>query len=308
MLTSEPASRRKPRLPSFQARTSSIRSPEPLVGDVVAEAVAGRVVGDRQVGVAALARRRRHLLERVAAVGEGRVAVQVAADVVDRDQLRQLALRAPRAARPVPRAAPARCRRSRGARRPPPRSRRGVTSPDSISVIPCSETERPRATASSRSATLCACEPVKCWSRLPKASGATIRRSTEMPLWVCARTPLRPADAGGGDQRVRGEVLGELAGLGRGRDQVDVLAGLGPAPDRARRPRRGRPPGARAAPSASSSATGSTLESSSRPTPSLGIVEPLERREHVLLDLRPEALHARGSAVPRRPPSGPPAS
>ena len=65
--------------------------PEPLGGDVVAEAVAGRVVGDRHVGVAALAAGLGHLLERVATVGEGRVGVQVAADVVELDQVRQLA-------------------------------------------------------------------------------------------------------------------------------------------------------------------------------------------------------------------------
>ena len=60
-------------------------------GDVVAEPVARRVVGHRQVGVAALARRLGHLLERVAPVRERRVAVQVAAQVADLDQLRQLA-------------------------------------------------------------------------------------------------------------------------------------------------------------------------------------------------------------------------
>ena len=63
---------------------SSIRSQQRVAADVVAEAVAGRVVGDREVGVAALARRLGHLLERVAAVGEGRVAVEVAADVGER--------------------------------------------------------------------------------------------------------------------------------------------------------------------------------------------------------------------------------
>ena len=78
-------------MPLFQARDLLDPLPEPLGGDVVAEAVAGRVVGDRHVGVAALAARLGHLLERVAAVGEGRVGVQVAADVLEVDQLGQLA-------------------------------------------------------------------------------------------------------------------------------------------------------------------------------------------------------------------------
>src|ERR687897_285831 len=65
-----------------------------------------------------------------------------------------------------------------------------MTSPLSVSVTPCSETERPRPTASSRSCTLWALEPVKCCSRLPKFAGGTIRRSTETPLWVWARTPF----------------------------------------------------------------------------------------------------------------------
>ena len=57
--------------------------------DVVAEPVAGRVVGDRQVLVSALARGQRHLLDRVVTVGGHRVAVQVAADVLQLDQPRQ---------------------------------------------------------------------------------------------------------------------------------------------------------------------------------------------------------------------------
>ena len=53
-----------------------------LVGlHVVAKAVRGRVVRDRHVLVALLDRRLRHLLERVAAVGGGGVAVQVALQV-----------------------------------------------------------------------------------------------------------------------------------------------------------------------------------------------------------------------------------
>ena len=49
------------------------------------------------------------------------------------------------------------------------------------SWTPYSETESPRLTAASRSATLWSFEPVKCWSRLPYASGGTTRRSKRRP-------------------------------------------------------------------------------------------------------------------------------
>ena len=150
MLTSEPASRRKPRLPLVPGADLLDPLPEPLGGDVVAEAVAGGVVGDRQVGVAALAAGLGHLLERVAAVGERGVGVQVAADVVERDQLRQLAL----ARRLQLAAALAQLRLDVGVAEALvdlSSVSQSSTSPLSTSVIPCSETERPRATASSRS-------------------------------------------------------------------------------------------------------------------------------------------------------------
>ena len=62
---------------------------QPLGREVVAEAEARRVVGDRQVLVARVAGRDRHLLDRGGAVGRGRVAVQVAAQIGDLDQLGQ---------------------------------------------------------------------------------------------------------------------------------------------------------------------------------------------------------------------------
>ena len=155
-----------------------------LVGrDVVAEAVRRRVVGDRDVLIAAVARRERHLLDRGVPVGRGRVHVQVAADVVERDQPRRL--ESPARARRGPRAARARGRRGRGARRPPPRSRSAASRRSRRRGSRTRETCSPRRTAASRSATLCACEPVKCCSRLPKFSGSTTRRSTGMP--VCVR-------------------------------------------------------------------------------------------------------------------------
>ena len=48
-------------------------------------------------------------------------------------------------------------------------------------MIPYSETDSPRRTAASRSATLWSFEPVKCWSRFPYDSGGTTRRSKRRP-------------------------------------------------------------------------------------------------------------------------------
>ena len=58
------------------------------------------------------------------------------------------------------------------------------TSPVSVFWIPYSEIESLRRTASSRSATLCCFEPVKCWSRLPYDSGGTTRRSKRRPSFA----------------------------------------------------------------------------------------------------------------------------
>ena len=64
--------------------------------------------------------------------------------------------------------------------------------------MPYSETCRPLRTAASRMAMLCCLEPVKCWSRFPNWSGATIFRSTGRPVWVRPRVPAsvaRPVDS-----------------------------------------------------------------------------------------------------------------
>ena len=76
-----------------------------------------RVVADREVVVAALARGAAHLEHARAAVGPGRVAVQVAADVAELDERGRLA------AERLPRAAPAGTTGGRARRRPPPRRR-----------------------------------------------------------------------------------------------------------------------------------------------------------------------------------------
>ena len=191
-------------------------------------------------------------------------------DVAELDQRRQLALRAPPSARRGPRAAPARCRRSRGARRPRPRSRRGSTSPVSVSVMPCSETERPRSTASSRS-----CDVVGL------GAGEVLQQVAEGGRRDDPQVD-RDAVVGLGADAVWGPVC-------RRRRSAAWAARCSARPSAPRRwrsgrcPCRSRPsggpsrrprPGARAGCSrsaaASSSAIGRTFESSSRPGPSPG--------------------------------------
>ena len=84
MFASVPASTVKPSSALVERRDLVDPRLQRLGRDVVAEPVRGRVVGDREVLVAARLRRLDHLLERVAAVGERRVAVQVAAQVAER--------------------------------------------------------------------------------------------------------------------------------------------------------------------------------------------------------------------------------
>ena len=134
---------------------------EPFSAYVVSESVGRRMVGDPEVCVSARARRRGHLLERVMAVGQGRVAMQVASDVFRarptmegaRGRRLDLAARLTELGLDVVKSQPpvdlgfARVARQLGA---------------SVSVIPCSETESPMARARSRSSTLCSAEPVKC--------------------------------------------------------------------------------------------------------------------------------------------------
>ena len=118
-------------------------------------------------------------------------------------------LRAAARARRGSRAARAGCTACRAARRPPPRWRRRCVSPLASSAMPYSLTWSPRLTAAVRSASLCLPEPVKCWSRLPKASSGTMRRSTGRP--VVGQRP-RAGRAGGlhhVDQRQRAERLDE---------------------------------------------------------------------------------------------------
>ncbi len=256
-------------LPLFQARDLLDPLPEPLGGDVVAEAVAGGVVGDRQVGVAAVAAPPRPSPRACCGRRRGWCGSGGRRGCRRARPGRGACLRAPPSARRGPRAAPARCRRSRGARRPPASVAQVSTSPLSVSVIPCSETERPRATASSRSCTLWAWEPVKCWSRLPKAAGGTIRRSTEMPLWVWARTPLGPglpaAAISGWPARCSASAAGSSAVAIRSMSlQVSAQRRTEPATSTR------LAAGCSRSAAASSSAIGLTFESSSRPGPSPG--------------------------------------
>ena len=234
MLISEPASRRKPRLPLFQSRDLVDPLPEPLGGDVVAEAVAGRVVGDRHVGVAALAAGVGHLLERVAAVGEGRVAsagrrgcrrpstssgsfalarrlqlaaalAQLGLDVGVAEALVDLLLG---------------------------RAELDLAALDlGDPVLGDGEAARHRLLAQLHVVRLGAGEVLEQVAEGLRGDDPQVDRDPVVglrPHAVRARVPGR------GDQRAGGEVLGQRRGLLGGRDQVDVLAGLGPAPHRAR--------------------------------------------------------------------------
>ena len=201
-----------------------------LVGrDVVAEAVRGRVVGDRDVLVAALARRGRHLLDRVAAVGgdgvqwrsprmspssissgssvfaRGRqlaaVLAQLGRDPLHAEPLVDLLLGRDR--RPSRRSRRRRCRtRSRAGRASPP---------------PCAA---PR----------CAARAGEVLKQVAEASSGTIRRSTGRPEWVSALAPASPEACTSSTASSRGERLDQRRRVaGRGHD-VEVLDGVGPAP------------------------------------------------------------------------------
>ena len=114
-------------------------------GDVVAEAVRGRVVGDREVLQPALARRLAPSPRRSAAVG--RASCGSAGRRAGRSSSISSGSPPPPGARPRarrgPRAARAGSSRARASRRPPPRSRSAVVSPVASSRIPYSETCRP---------------------------------------------------------------------------------------------------------------------------------------------------------------------
>ena len=234
MLISEPTRRRKRRLPcsAFQARDLLDPLPQRVGLDVVAEAVAGRVVGDRHVGVAAVAARRGHLGEGVAAVGEGRVGVEVAADVAELDQLRQL----PFARRLQLAAALAQLRLDVGVAEPLVDLVLGLAEGDLVglgvgdAVLGDREAALHRVLAELDVVGLGAGEVLEQVAELGGRDDAQVDRDAVVGLRADA---VFARFAGGGDQRVVGEELGKLLALVGGRDQVDVLAGLGPAADRA---------------------------------------------------------------------------
>ena len=116
---------------------------------------------------------------------------------------------------------------------------------------------------------LWAWEPVKCWSRLPKAAGGTIRRSTEMPLWVCARRPLSlglPAAA-----TSAWPARNSASSFGSSAVAMMSMSLLVSAQRRTEPATSTRcAPGCSRSAAASSSAIGRTVESRRRPVPSPG--------------------------------------
>ena len=137
---------------------------------------------------------------------------------------------------------------------------------------------------------MCSFEPVKCWSRLPNSSGGTIRRSSAIPLWVRARRPLLPRVARLGDQGMIGELGRERRRIACGGDDVDVLAGVGPAPRRARQHDLLR--GIAGEQSVDELRSG--LADVPEETTLLRALRlhAAQLREHVLLELRPQALQS----------------
>src|ERR1700749_844721 len=97
-------------------------------------------------------------------------------------------------------------------------------SPVMSSSTPYSETCRPLRTAAARSAMLCCLEPVKCCSRLPNCSGATIRTATSRPGWGRSRTA---SWAGGPDELQGGGGGGQRERIVCGGDHVEVLDRVG---------------------------------------------------------------------------------
>ena len=157
----------------------------------------------------------------------------------------------------------------------------------SSSTTPYSLTCRPRLTAAVRSASLCLPEPVKCWSRLPKFSSGTMRRSTGRPVWVIALAPASPgrwtASTSGSSAKASTSACGSSVAA----HDVEVLAGVGHAPRAAgeldalrrvrragprRAPRRSRAPSTAACrglalPSAPAASASSTFSSAFAPKP-----------------------------------------
>ena len=109
----------------------------------------------------------------------------------------------------------------------PPRSAHVRVRPIASSSTPYSDTCSPRRTAASRSAALCAPEPVKCCSRLPSWLGLAIRRST---AHARVGAPPRAGSARRADALDLAQprrALRQRRRAGRDRDQVEVLDAVG---------------------------------------------------------------------------------
>ena len=227
---------------------------------------------------------------------------------LDQPRQRPVARRPP--ARRGSRAAPARCRRGRGARRPPARSRTCAVTPVASSRMPYSETCSPLRTAASRSAALCAPEPVKCCSRLPSCAGCGDPQ-VDADARVGARPGARLAGRADAARSARAWPGSWPASVGR---VVVAIRSMSLTRSACRRTepascdvRAGSPPRAlRPATSASpiSIARGSRMRGAGRAS-GLG-VQLVERREHARLELRAESAHgaqALRSAPPRAAPA-----
>ena len=159
--------------------------------------------------------------------------------------------------------------------------------PLSVSVIPCSETERPLPDRLFAQLHVVGGGPGEVLEQVAERLRGDDPQVDRDPVVGLGPDPVRPGGAGGGDQRVRSQVLGQRRRLLGRRDQVDVLAGLGPAPGRA-----GDldPVGAGVVAERRRELLGDGPHRREQdpPRPLAGLAQALHRRQHVFLDLRPE--------------------
>ena len=277
--------------------------------------MAGRVVGDRQVLVAALARGQRHLLDRVAArprrscgsAGRrGCPSSSISAAARAAVSARRLELAAVLAQLRLDVGSPSSSYTSRSLANVLVLDARRVVEHAVLGDV------QPLRAPPARAAPRCARpEPVKCCSRLPQLRGLA---DPQVDPHARVRARPRPGRARRADtlsiSSSPARLFASAVGRGRDRDQVDVLHAVGhagaPSPPAARCPRARAAlrQAARPAPRRARSACGSS--SRGGPARPGGVRARSSAAQHARLELRPQpahVAHALGYAPPRAAPA-----